>query len=100
MDGVKSEFISSWSRLTLGDVTSCVPGSNFASRRDGEALLRVKPQLTHTRKRTSHRNQDASERFNNLSEALVTFDHFMNAADLWLPKDEDGRFLSAFEYLP
>lgn len=69
-------------------------------QQDSEALLWVKPQLPHPRKRTSHRNQDVSERLNNPAEALELFEHFKNAVDLWMPKDENGQFLSAFEYLP
>lgn len=87
MDGINSEFIQIGH---LGDVTSCVLVSNIASRRDSEALLRVKPQLTHPRKRTSHHNQDVSERFNEPAETLELFDHFKNAVDLWMPTDEDG----------
>ena len=93
MDGINSEFFQIGH---LGDVTSSVLVSNIASRRGSEALLRVKPQLTHPRKRTSHHNQDVSERFNDPAEALELFDHFKNAVDLWMPTDEDGRFLSVF----
>jgi hypothetical protein len=92
--------VSFFKLVTLCNVTSCVLVSNTASCRDSEALLQVKPQLTHPRKRTSHHNQDVSERSNNPAEALELFDHFKNAVDLWMPKNKDGRFLSAFEYLP